>query len=64
MNITNEDNVTKILTDKEIIRRQDSPELFENTPHYSTNPLYDLTHFMNTKTPELSQFGNRYVFVK
>ena len=50
--------------DKEIIRRQDSPELFENTPHYSTNPLYDLTHFMNTKTPELSQFGNRYIFVK
>ena len=62
MNI--EDNVTRLLADREIIKRQDVPDLFENAPHYSTNPLYDLTYFLNTKTPELSKFGNRYIFVK
>ena len=59
MELTSEDIVTNILTNREILKRNDSLE-----SQYSTNPNYDLTNYLNTKKPEPSRFGAKYIFVK
>ena len=63
MDLSNEDAVTNILSNREILKRQDAPEVFEGK-QYSTNPNYDLTLYMKTAKPEPGRFGPRYIFVK
>ena len=66
MTLTNEDVVTGILTQEEILKRQDAPDVFENK-QYSTSPIeYDLSLFIKTKkhVPERNRFDSRYIFVK
>jgi len=62
MNLTNEDIVTDILVNKEILKR-DEPAV-NNRLQYAANPKYDLTRYLNTKNPEPSRFGAKYIFVK
>ena len=64
MSLTNEDIVTDILINREILKRDESAELLSGRHHYSTNPKYDLTRYLSTKNPEPSRFGAKYIFVK
>ena len=60
MELSHEDIVTRLLSKREII----NTNLYElNTKMYSTNPLYDLTHFLKTAKPEPSRWGEKYKFV-
>lgn len=66
MENSNEDIVTDILTKREILKKQDSPEVFENAV-YASNPQYDLSLYIKHKKEEpreISRFGNKYLFVK
>ena len=65
MALTNEDVVTGILTEGEILKRQDAPDVFEQK-QYSTSPIeYDLSLFIKTKKhkPVRNRFDSRYLFV-
>ncbi len=64
MGLTSEDVVTDILINREILKREDSPDIYDNKSQYSTNPNYDLTRYLNNKKPEPSRFGAKYIFVK
>ena len=60
MDLSHEDIVTKMLSNREIINAN-YDEL--NTKMYSTNPMYDLTHYLKTAKPEPSKWGEKYLFV-
>ena len=63
MKLSQEDIVTKILSDDEILKvNYVEDEL--NKCMYSTNPLYDLNHFLKTASKEPSRWGEKYVFVR
>ena len=57
MVLTNEDNVTKILSQKEIIKNK-------NLGIYNANPNYNLGDFLIQETNTLSRWDSRYLFVK
>lgn len=59
MKLSQEDVVTKMLSDREIL----SSNIDLHTKMYATNPAYDLTHFLNTYEPEPSRWGEKYKFV-
>ncbi len=66
MSLSSEDVVTNILTNREILKRQDAPEGIESSK-YSANPIeYDLSLYIKTRKnkPEIGRFGSRYIFVK
>lgn len=63
MENTNEDIVTKILSNHEILLRDYAKELFENKS-YKTNPKYDLSHYLSTTEPSKNRFDDKYLFVK
>lgn len=63
MELSNEDIVTGILINREILKCQESPEIFEAV-NYSSSPRYDLSLYMKNAEPEKSRFGEKYVFVK
>ena len=60
MKLSHEDTVTRMLSRGEIL------DITQDEEHYmfTTNPLYDLTHYLKTNKPELSRWGEKYVFVK
>ena len=58
-----ENVVTDMLVRNEIIRRQDSPEVFKSGAKYSANPNYDLTSYLSAPNKKVSKFGSRYKFV-
>ncbi len=62
--LSNEDIVTKILSDREILMRQDAPDVFERGAKYSTNPNYNLSDYLKKPRREISRFGEKYLFVK
>jgi len=65
MEKTNEQIVTNLLSDREILQYiADYGFNGDGSMQYSSNPSYDLTSFMKTKIPEYSRFGNKYIFVK
>ena len=59
-NLSNEDVVTKLLSDREILKRQEALVSSMNV----TNPNYDLTNYLMNKKREVSRFGPKYIFVK
>lgn len=59
--LTNEDIVTTILTDREILKR---PDIQDSNDIYATNPTYDLSSYLRTKKKEPGRFGPKYIFVK
>ena len=61
---SNEEIVTKLLSDREILTRQDIPYLFDGVRTYDTNPNYDLSEYLKKPQRELSRFGPKYIFVK
>ena len=66
MSLSSEDVVTDILTKREIIKRQDSPDAFDNSV-YASNPQYDLSLYIKHKKKEpkeIGRFGIKYLFVK
>ena len=66
MSLSNEDVVTNILTEREILKKQDAPVGIESAK-YSSNPVeYDLSLYIKTRKnkPEVGRFGSRYIFVK
>ena len=69
MKLASEDIVTKLLINREIIKWQDAPEVFDKIPQYNNGSNYDLTEFLNSqpieKQPkEQKRFGDKYLFVK
>ena len=65
MEKTNEQIVTGLLSDREILQYiADYGFNGDGSVQYTSNPSYDLTSFVNTKIPEQGRFGNRYIFVK
>ena len=66
MGLSNEDIVTNILTEREILKKEDAPYGVVNGK-YSSGPIeYDLSLFIKThkNKPEPGRFGSRYIFVK
>lgn len=59
--LSNEDIVTDILVNREILKRSDAPD---RNGLYTTNPNYDLTNYLNTNKYTPSRFGPKYIFVK
>lgn len=59
MELSHEDIVTRMLSKREILNGRS----IENTKMYSTNPTYDLTHYLKTAKPEPSRWGDKYKFV-
>jgi len=64
MEQTNEDIVTKILSNHEIILRNYAEEVYGASKNYVSNPKYDLTYYLNNNEPEQNRFDNKYLFVK
>ena len=64
MEQTNEEIVTKILSNSEILKRQDAPEVFESKRSYSTNPNYDLSLYMREEQIRRNCVKSKYLFVK
>ena len=58
MELSHEDIVTRILSNREILHCD-----YDESVMYSTNPRYDLTHYLKTAKPEPSRWGIKYVFV-
>ena len=63
MDLSNEEMVTELLTNREILKRQDAPEVFEDGIKYSTNPKYDLSNYLASNKPKSGRFGDKYLFV-
>lgn len=57
---SHEDIVTKLLSSSEILQ---TDRLGRNKLS-CTNPIYDLTLFLQTSEAEPSRFGEKYIFVK
>lgn len=57
---SHEDIVTKLLSSNEILQ----PDRLDYNKTNSTNPIYDLTLFLQTSKIEPSRFGEKYIFVK
>lgn len=64
MELSNEQAVTKILSNHEILERDYVEEMFEGAKIYQTNPKYDLTHYLNTTKTQPKRFDEKYLFVK
>ena len=64
MELTQEQVVTKLLSNSEILERDYVEEMFEGTKTYQTNPKYDLTHYLNTTKAQPKRFDEKYLFVK
>ena len=63
MELSNEEKVTSILINKEILKRKGSP--YENE-YCTSNPIeYDLSLFIKTRKnkPVRNRFDSRYLFV-
>ena len=61
--MTNEEVVTRILSNHEILERDDVDKMFEEgSKTYVTIPEYDLTHYLNTKAVQ-KRFDDKYLFV-
>ena len=60
MKLSQEDIVTRILSRNEII------DINSVNVHktFATNPLYDLSHYLENVKPEPSRWGDKYMFVK
>jgi hypothetical protein len=63
MEQTNEDIVTKLLSNHEILQRDYVEEMFDGKKTYETNPEYDLSHFLKTNKPE-PKYTDKYLFVR
>ena len=57
MELTNEDIVTRMLSEHEILQ-SGKRDIF------ISHPKYDLNLYMKTYVPEPSRFGEKYIFVK
>lgn len=66
MGLSNEDIVTNILTEREILKKQDAPYSVVNGKYSSSPVEYDLSLYIKTRKhkPEPGRFGSRYIFVK
>lgn len=64
MELTQEQIVTKILSNSEILKRDYVEEMFSPPKNYQTNPKYDLTDYLITNKPEPKRFDEKYLFVK
>ena len=62
--LSNEDLVTKILSDREILMRADAPDVFESGAKYATNPNYNLSDYLKNPKREISRYGEKYLFVR
>ena len=65
MDYSNEDIVTNMLVNNEIIKIEDVPELFrKEVIKYNSNPAYDLTGYLiKPHEPVQSKFGSKYKFI-
>lgn len=63
MEFSNEEKVTQLLSNHEILKRDYVEELFENKKSYYTNPKYDLSLFLNSLEQE-PKYEDKYLFVK
>ena len=63
MELSNEDKVTRLLSNHEILQHDFVEELFEGRKRYATNPKYDLTSFLNSIEQE-PRYEDKYLFVK
>lgn len=57
MEFANEETVTKLLSEKEILHAKEGNSLF-------TSPLYNLGNFLENIKKEPSPYGEKYIFVK
>ena len=65
MALSNEEIVTDILSKREILRLQDSHDIYENAKYSSSPVEYDLSLFIKTRKhkPVSNKFDSRYLFV-
>lgn len=64
MELSNEEKVTQLLSNHEILERDYVEELFETKKSYATNPKYDLTLFLNQIKQEPARYEDKYLFVR
>lgn len=57
MILTNEEKVTRLLSQKEIIQHK-------NIEIYKTNPNYNLGNFLMQEKNAISKWGSKYIFIK
>ena len=63
MKLSQEDIVTRILSDSEILKVNYEDDVL-NSKMYASNPIYDLNTFLNKVKDQPSKWGDKYVFVK
>ena len=60
MKLSHEDIVTRMLSKSEII----DANIVNEQKTFATNPLYDLSHYLENVKNEPSRWDDKYMFVK